>query len=79
MIARASRVTLQTTYIRNGFGEVKRRTSPDSGTTDYVRDERRLVTQMTDGRSVVTNFTYDNAGRILTKAFPASCPVAVYL
>ncbi len=64
--------TLQTTYIRNGFGETKRRTSPDSGITDYVRDLRGLVTQMTDARAVVTNMTYYNAGRILTKVFPAA-------
>jgi RHS repeat-associated protein len=64
--------TLQTTYIRNGFGEVKRQTSPDSGTTDFVRDLRGLVTQKTDGRGVITNMTYDNASRILTKFFPAA-------
>ena len=51
--------------MRNGFGEVKRRTSPDSGTTDDVRDLRGLVTQMTDGRTIVTNYTYDNAARRL--------------
>ncbi len=63
---------LQTTYLRNGFGEVKRQSSPDSGNTDYVRDLRGLVTQKTDGRGIVTNMTYDNAGRILTKTFPAA-------
>jgi RHS repeat-associated protein len=63
---------MQTTYIRNGFGEVKRQTSPDSGTTDFVRDLRGLVTQKTDGRGVITNMTYDNASRMLTKSFPAA-------
>ena len=56
---------------RNGFGEVKRRASPDSGNMDYVRNARGLDTQMTDARAVVTNMTYDNAGRNLTKTFPA--------
>jgi YD repeat-containing protein len=32
--------TLATTYSRNGFGDVKRRTSPDSGITDTVYDLR---------------------------------------
>src|SRR5438477_7168833 len=44
-----------------------RRQAPDSGTTVYYRDARGLVTQSSDGRGVVTNFTYDNAGRMLTR------------
>ena len=54
-------------YVRNGFGEVIRETAPDAGTTTYVRDLRGLVTQQTDGRGIVTNRTYDNAGRLLTE------------
>ena len=64
--------SLATSYIRNGFGETKRQTSPDSGNTDFVRDLRGLVTQKTDGRLIVSNMTYDNAGRMLTKTFPAA-------
>ncbi len=64
--------TLATTYLRNGFGDVNRRTSPDRGITDTVFDLRGLGTQMTDARGIVTNFTYDNAGRMLTKSFPAA-------
>jgi RHS repeat-associated protein len=30
------------------------------------------VTKITDGRSVVTDLTYDNAGRLLTKSYPAA-------
>jgi YD repeat-containing protein len=52
--------------------EVIQETSPDMGTTVYVRDARGLVTQQTDGRGVVTDMTYDNAGRMLTKSFPAA-------
>ena len=33
---------------------------------------RGLVTQQTDGRGVVTDQTYDTAGRMLTKTFPAA-------
>jgi YD repeat-containing protein len=54
---------ITTTYVRNGFGEVIQEASPDAGTTTYARDLRGLVTQMTDGRGVVSNMTYDNAGR----------------
>ena len=64
--------TLATAYIRNGFGDVKRRTSPDSGITDYVYDLRGLVTQMTDGRGLVRSYSYDTAGRMLAKGFPAA-------
>jgi YD repeat-containing protein len=63
---------ITTSYVRNGFGEVIQEVSPDAGTTTYVRDLRGLVTQQTDGRSVVTNRTYDNAGRLLTEAYPAA-------
>jgi YD repeat-containing protein len=37
-----------------------------------VRDLRGLPTQITDGRGIVTNMTYDNAGRILTRTYPAA-------
>jgi YD repeat-containing protein len=42
--------TLVTTCVRNGFGEVIREASPDTGITDFVRDARGLVTQRTDAR-----------------------------
>ena len=66
--------------MRNGFGVMRQRAdknviqeaSPDMGTTVLVRDARGLVTQKTDGRAVVTNMTYDNAGRMLTRTFPAA-------
>ena len=64
---------ITTSYVRNGFGEVIQEASPDAGTTVYnARDARGLVTQMTDGRGVVTNSTYDNAGRLLTLVYPAA-------
>jgi YD repeat-containing protein len=64
--------SLQTTYVRNGFGDVIQRVSPDTGTTTYVYDPRGLVTQMTDARGVVTNYAYDKAGRMTAKTFPAA-------
>ena len=56
----------------NGFGDVIRETNPDTGVTDYVYDARGLVTQIKDARLVIANMTYDNADRILTRAFPAA-------
>lgn len=64
--------SLNTGLVRNGFGDVVQRTSPDTGTTIYVYNELGKPTQMTDGRGIVTNMTYDLAGRLLTKQFPAS-------
>jgi YD repeat-containing protein len=58
--------------LRNGFGEVIQESSPDAGTTVFTRDARGLVTQQTDGRGVITNRTYDNAGRMLTETYPAA-------
>jgi RHS repeat-associated protein len=64
--------SLSTTYVRNGFGDIIQRTSPDSGTTVYVLNALGKPTQVTDGRGVVTDMTYDNAGRLLTKQYPAA-------
>ena len=61
-----------TNYVRNGFGEVIREVSLEAGTTEYVRDERGLITQMTDARGIVSNYTYDDAGRLLTVSYPSS-------
>ena len=63
---------VHTTYVRDGFGDVIRRDSPDTGITDYWYDPRGLLTKMVDARAVETDFTYDNAGRRLTKTFPAA-------
>ncbi len=60
---------LTTSYVRNGFGEAIQETSPDRGTTVYARDARGLVTQRIDGRGIVTNYTYDAAGRPLTISY----------
>jgi YD repeat-containing protein len=46
--------------------------SPDTGTAVYQYDARGDVTSITDGRGVVTNLNYDNAGRLLTKQYPAA-------
>jgi YD repeat-containing protein len=58
--------------VRNGFGDVIRQANPDTGVTDYTYDARGLVTQVKDSRNVVADMTYDTAGRIVTRAFPAA-------
>jgi len=60
-----------TNYVRNGYGEVIREVSLENGITEYVRDTRGLVTQMTDARGVVKNYTYDIAGRLLSESYPS--------
>jgi len=35
---------LVTSYVRNGFGEVIQKVSPDTGTMTYVREARGLIT-----------------------------------
>jgi YD repeat-containing protein len=72
VVAYADPRSITTTYVRNGFGEVIREVSPDAGTTVYTRDARGLVTQMTDGRGITSNMTYDNASRLLTVVYPAA-------
>jgi YD repeat-containing protein len=38
----------------------------------YLHNGLGDVTQMTDGRGVVTNYSYDDAGRMLSKTYPAA-------
>ena len=64
--------SLGTGYVRNGFGEVIQRASPDSGTTVYSYNALGKPVQITDARGIVTNLSYDNAGRLLTKQYPAA-------
>jgi YD repeat-containing protein len=64
-----------TTCVVDGFGDVIRETSP-SGTTHYVRNELGLITSMTDARGFTVNLTFDDLGRLTSKAFPASSTTA---
>src|SRR4029078_8241415 len=58
--------------VRACFATVIHKPSPDSGTAVYRYNEIGKVTKVTDARSVVTNLTYCNAGRLLSKTFPAT-------
>ncbi len=68
-----------TIYTYNAFGDVTGETSPDRGTLSYVVDKAGNVTQRTDARSVVTNFTYDALNRPLTVSYPAETSLNVTL
>ena len=58
--------------MRNAWGDIIRETSPDRGITDAVYDARGLMTQMTDARGQVTNYTYDGLGHMTSRAFPGA-------
>ena len=64
--------SLSTTYVRNGFGNIIQEVSPDRGAYVFAYDVRGLVTQRTDPRGVVANYTYDAAHRPLTKTYVGS-------
>jgi RHS repeat-associated protein len=67
--------SLATGYVRDGFGEVIQQSSPDSGTTVYVYDYSQVtgkVIKITDARGIETDLSYDVAGRLTGKTFPAT-------
>jgi len=63
--------SLQTAREVDGFGEVIQEVSPDRGTRLYWYDLDSNLSKLVDGDSVETDFTYDNASRLLTKTFPS--------
>ena len=63
---------VETTYVRNGWGEVIQEESNDVGTIVYVRDARGLVTEKTDGRGIVSDYAYDDAGRLTAITYPSA-------
>jgi YD repeat-containing protein len=68
-------VSVQTTFIRNGFGEVIREVSPDRGTSTYSYNNAGQLMSATDGRGQVVNYTRDILGRVLSKT-PVSRPAS---
>ncbi|KAA3523469.1 hypothetical protein DXM29_20400 [Agrobacterium tumefaciens] len=62
--------SIRTNYVRNGWGEVIQEQSNDIGTVIYERDQTGKSTKRTDGRGIITNFTYDAAGRLLSTTYP---------
>lgn len=66
---------VQTTFVRNGFGEVIREVNPDRGTSTYEYDAAGNVTKSTDARGQVIDYSYDFLNR-LTQKTPASRPAS---
>ena len=62
---------LITTYVYNGFGDLKEIISPDTGTTILEHDKAGNVTRRTDARGKVADYTYDFLNRKLTEFYPA--------
>ena len=62
--------TVVTGYVRSGWGEAIQEESNDVGTIVYELNKLGDVTERTDARSVVTEFSYDDAGRVTSVVYP---------
>jgi YD repeat-containing protein len=62
--------TVVTFYVRNGWGEAIQEQSNDVGAIVYHRNEKGQVTERTDARGVVSDFSYDDAGRVTAAVYP---------
>lgn len=62
--------TVVTAYVRNGWGEAIQEDSNDIGAVVYQRNQLGQVTERTDARGVVTEFAYDDAGRVTAATYP---------
>jgi RHS repeat-associated protein len=61
---------LQTHYEYNGFGDLVKLTSPDTGVTTYTYDSAGNRSSQTDARGVITAYTYDALNRLTQIAYP---------
>jgi RHS repeat-associated protein len=59
--------SVQTTYVRDGFGDVIQEASPDRGTSTYYYNEAGELTAAVDGRGQRVDYTRDILGRITSK------------
>ncbi|WP_426213700.1 RHS repeat-associated core domain-containing protein [Mesorhizobium abyssinicae] len=66
-----------TSYVRNGWGEAIQEQSNDIGAIVYQRNQKGQVTERTDARGVVADFTYDDAARITAVAYPGETALNV--
>ncbi len=60
-------VSVQTTFVRNGFGEVVQEVSPDRGTSIHYYDAAGDLTATIDGRGQRIDYTRDILGRVTAK------------
>jgi RHS repeat-associated protein len=68
---------LSTTYVSNGFGELKSVQSPDTGTTSLSYDAAGNRESQTDARGVTTVYGYDAVNRITSVSYPSDASLAV--
>ena len=59
------------TFSYNSLSRLLSATNPESGLINYQYDANGNLTQKTDARQVVTNYTYDNLNRVLSRSYSA--------
>ncbi len=69
---------LSTRYAYNGFGEVTRQTSPDTGETQFTYDPAGNIATRTDARGVQASYRYDGLNRPLAIAYPTPSSDVAY-
>ena len=68
-------VSVQTTYVRNGFGDVLHEVSPDRGTSTYIYNNAGELVSAVDGRGQQVNIERDILGR-MTSLTPVGRPAS---
>ncbi len=61
---------LGTTYEYNGFGDLTKLASPDTGVTAYTYDSAGNRANQTDARGVITTYGYDALNRLTKLTYP---------
>ncbi|RBB43357.1 type IV secretion protein Rhs [Xanthomonas oryzae pv. oryzae] len=63
---------LDTTYDYNGFGDLVKLTSPDTGVTSYTYDSAGNRASRTDARVTTTGYGYDALNRLTKVTYPTT-------
>ncbi|MGY4889454.1 UNVERIFIED_CONTAM: RHS repeat protein [Xanthomonas axonopodis] len=63
---------LNTTYDYNGFGDLVKLTSPDTGVTSYTYDSAGNRATQTDARGNTTAYSYDALNRLTKVTYPTT-------
>nr|WP_319805657.1 DUF6531 domain-containing protein [Xanthomonas citri] len=63
---------LDTTYEYNGFGDLVKLTSPDTGVTSYTYDSAGNRATQTDARGNTTAYSYDALNRLTKLTYPTT-------
>jgi len=62
---------LSTTYARNGLGDTRALSSPDSGNSQHAFDAKGNLVSSTDARGKTTTFAYDALDRVVAISYPS--------